>query len=52
MVTSTLYFDALIVEFFKICLAMGQTPGEGTHSKVFFEVSMVRRGNFLAWGPG
>ena len=49
MVTCTLYFGALIVELFKICLVMDQTPGEGTLSKVFFDVSMVRWGVSLAW---
>ena len=42
LVTCTLYLDALIIELFKICLVMVQTPGEGTLSKVLFDESMVR----------
>ena len=30
MVTCILFFDALITEFIKICLVLGQTPEEGT----------------------
>ena len=50
MVTSALYFDGLIIEL-KICLAVRQTPEDGTLSKVFFDVSRVRWGVSLAWGP-
>ena len=35
VVTCTLCFDAWIMELFKICLVMDQTPGQGTLSKVF-----------------
>ena len=48
VVTCTLYFDDLIIELFQICLVMAQTPGEGTLSKVFFDVSRVRWGVTLA----
>ena len=49
VVTCTLYFDDLIIELFYICLVMGQTPGEGTLSKVFFDVLRGRRRVTLAW---
>ena len=51
MVTCTLYVDALIIDLFKICLVMVQTPGEGALSKVFFDVSRGRWGVSFAWGP-
>ena len=51
MVTCTFYFDAFKMELLKICLVMDQTPGEGTLSKVFFDVLGVRWGVSLAWGP-
>ena len=51
MVTCTLCFDAWIMELFKICLVMDQTPGQGTLSKVFFDVLGVRWGVSLVWGP-
>ena len=50
VVTCTLYFDNMIIEFFQICLVMGQTPGEGTLPKMFFDVSRVRRRVTLSWG--
>ena len=52
MLSCTLYFNALIIELFKICLVMGKNSGEGTLSKVLFDVSRVRWGVSLAWGPG
>ena len=42
VVSCTLYFDALVIELFKICLVMGQSSGEGTLLKVAFNVSRVR----------
>ena len=39
------------MELFKIFLVMEQTPGEGTLSKVFFDVLGVRWGVSLAWEP-
>ena len=50
MVSCTLYFDALIIELSKTYLVMGKNSGEGTLSKVFFDVSGVRWGVSLAWG--
>ena len=50
VVTCTLYFDDLVIELFWICLVIGQTYGEGTLSKVLFDVSRVRWGVILAWG--
>ena len=50
VVTCTYYFDDLIIELFWICLVMGQTPGEGTLSKAFLDVSRVRRE--LLWPGG
>ena len=44
MVSCTLYFDALVIELFKIYLVMGQSSGEGTLLKVAFNVSRVRWG--------
>ena len=41
VVTCTLYFDAFIIELFKICLVISQNPGEGTLSKVFSDVPSV-----------
>ena len=43
-----LYFDALIIKLFYICLVMGL--GEGTLSKVFVDVSRLRWGVTLASG--
>ena len=51
MVTCTLYFDALIIELFKICIVIDQAPGEGTLSKVFSDVSRVSWGFSLVWEP-
>ena len=51
MVACTLCFDASIMELFKTCLVMDQTPGQGTLSKMFFDVLGVRWGVSLAWGP-
>ena len=39
------------MELLKICLVMDQTLGEGTLSKVFFDVLGVRWGVSLGWGP-
>ena len=47
MVTYTLYFDALIIELSKICLVMDQAPGEGTVSKVSFDLSGGEVGSFF-----
>ena len=52
VLSCTLYFNALIIELFKICLVIGKNSGEGTLSKVLFDVSRVRWGVSLAWGPG
>ena len=51
MVSCTLHFDALVTEFFKIYLVMSKHSGEGTLSKVFFDVSKVRWGVSLVWVP-
>ena len=44
VVSCTLYFDALVIELFKICLVMGQNSEEGTLLKVAFNVSRVTWG--------
>ena len=49
VVICTLYFDAMIIGFFWICLVIGQTPGEGALSKVFVDVSRVKWGVTLTW---
>ena len=41
VVTCTLYFGALIIGLFKICLVIDQTPGMGRLSNVFFDLSRV-----------
>ena len=51
VMSCTLHFDALVTEFFKIYLVMSKHSGEGTLSKVFFDVSKVRWGVSLVWVP-
>ena len=47
----TLYFGALIIEVFKICLVFCKNSGEDILSKVLFDVSRLRWRYFLAWKP-
>ena len=54
-----LFFDVLIIELVYICLVMGQTHGDCTHSKLFIDVSRARlvitstcelgRSKWIAW---
>ena len=46
------FCDAFIIGLFKIFLVMSQTPGEGTLSKVLFDVLWEKRGVSLACGRG
>ena len=50
MVTCSLYFDALIIELFKICLVMEQNLGEGAFSEVFFDVFKGEVASFFGLG--